>query len=391
VQQKHEEGKRSRLLKYSHLGPLTRLTFDNFRLEGKSQPLSSAYREAMSYAQEPQGWLVLIGPSGCGKTHLAAAIANYRLSLGQPALFIATSDFLDHLRATFSPTSEVSYDELFYEVRDAPLLILDNLGAHSATPWAKEKLLQIVDYRYSARLPTVFTSRYSLPEMDEPLHTRLSDPSISKVIMLTEERITGGGVIDLELLKHMTFKGWDKRINLSPEERQNLEKAYALALEFAQSPEGWLVFLGDTGCGKTHLAAAIANYRREQNQPPLFISIPDFLDYLRSLFSEGKEGAEHSYRFFEAVKRAPLLILDDLGEQSSTPWAWEKLYQILFYRHNTRLPTVITSRLSLEELEERKAPIMSRIADRSLSIVWNIIAPDYRIDHLKSRARFKRR
>lgn len=377
------------MLKYSNLGPLASLTFDNFSLEGKSLSIAEGYKSALSFAKEPKGWLVLIGPSGCGKTHLLAAIANYVISQGKSALFISTPDLIDHLRSTFSPTSEVSYDELFNKVRSAPLLLLDNLGMWSATPWAKEKLLQIIDYRYNHRLPTVFASRISLEEMEEAWRTRLEDPSLSKVITM-EKEIKGRGVMDLALLKHMTFKKWDKRINLSIEERQNLEQAYKLAWQFAQNPEGWLVFLGETGCGKTHLAASIANYRIEQNQPVLFISVPDFLDYLRSLYFEGKEGAAEFYKFFEMVKRSPLLILDDLGEQSSSPWAWEKIYQILFYRHNTRLPTVITSRLTLEELEEKKAPIMSRIADPSLSTVWSIIAPDYRIDHRKPE-RYRRR
>jgi len=38
------------------------------------------------------------------------------------------------------------------------------------------------------------------------------------------------------------------------EQRQNLEAAYNLALDFAKSPDGWLVFAGVNGCGKTHLA-----------------------------------------------------------------------------------------------------------------------------------------
>ena len=81
----------------------------------------------------------------------------------------------------------------------------------------------------------------------------------------------------------MTFDNFDwKRVNLLPEQRENLEQAFRLALDFAESPEGWLVFLGVTGCGKTHLAAAIANYRYQANQSALFTVVPDFLDHLRS-------------------------------------------------------------------------------------------------------------
>lgn len=174
----------------------------------------------------------------------------------------------------------------------------------------------------------------------------------------------------------MTFDNFDwKRVNLPPEQRENLEKAYRLALDFAKSPEGWLVFVGDTGCGKTHLAAAIANYRLQAGKPVKFEVVPDFLDHLRFTFSP--ESLVSYDQVFEEVKNAPLLILDDFGEQSTTPWAQEKLYQVINYRYNARLATVITTRLTTEEMA---SPIASRFFDHQLSIVFNIIAPDYRTD-----------
>ena len=178
----------------------------------------------------------------------------------------------------------------------------------------------------------------------------------------------------------MTFDKFDwKRVNLLPEQRQNLEQAFHLALGFAKSPDGWLVFMGVTGCGKTHLAAAIANYRYQAKQPALFTVVPEFLDHLRSTFSpESKVSFD---QIFERVKTAPLLILDDFGEQSTTPWAREKLYQVINYRYNARLATVITTRYSLEEiLDEIDSSISSRLVDPKISTPFNIIAPDYRGD-----------
>ena len=93
-----------------------------------------------------------MGGYGSGKTHLAAAIANYRAGLGDPPLFIMVPDLLDHLRATFSPNSNVAFDRRFDEIRTAPLLVLDDLGTQSMTPWVKEKLYQLFNYRYNAEL-----------------------------------------------------------------------------------------------------------------------------------------------------------------------------------------------------------------------------------------------
>ena len=41
------------------------------------------------------------------------------------------------------------------------LLVLDDLGTESASAWAREKLFQIIDYRYVAKLPTVITTANS--------------------------------------------------------------------------------------------------------------------------------------------------------------------------------------------------------------------------------------
>jgi DNA replication protein DnaC len=139
-QQVLEERKR-RLERYSNLGPLARLTFNTLLPDGLGvdprRLFARALAAAHQFAEQPKGWLVLIGPPGCGKTHLAAAIANARLAAGEPVFFAFVPDLLDHLRSTFHPESEVRYDELFETVRQAPLLVLDDLGTHSSTAWAQ--------------------------------------------------------------------------------------------------------------------------------------------------------------------------------------------------------------------------------------------------------------
>ena len=101
------------------------------------------------------------------------------------ALFITCLDLLDHLRATFSPDSQVRYDKLFNEVRETPLLILDDLLTESATPWAREKLLQLIDHRYVKQSPTIVTMAAAKSEISERLETRLNDPRLSTICVLT--------------------------------------------------------------------------------------------------------------------------------------------------------------------------------------------------------------
>ncbi len=121
--------------------------------------------------------------------------------------------------------------------------------------------------------------------------------------------------------------------------------ALQAARAFAENPRGWLVIGGMNGCGKTHLAAAIANYRLARGEAALFVVVPDLLDHLRATYAP-ESPVSYDQRF-EDVRTTPLLILDDLGAQRSTEWAWEKLYQILVYRRNWRLPLVVTTNLDL--------------------------------------------
>jgi DNA replication protein DnaC len=137
-----------------------------------------AYLRAVEYAKRPQGWLVLFGNYGVGKTHLAAAIANQALRRQHRVLFAIVPDLLDHLRSTFGPTSEVQYDDRFETIRTVPLLILDDLGTENTTAWAREKLFQIVNYRYNDALPTVMTSNRKPEDIDPRIFSRMSDRAL---------------------------------------------------------------------------------------------------------------------------------------------------------------------------------------------------------------------
>ena len=381
------------LEKYSNLGALSQLTFDSLSPKGKAastiaqEHFAQVNQAAKDFADNPQGWLLFSGPSGSGKTHLACAVANHRISLGEPVFYIGAADLLDHLRSAFSPTSDTTYDDLFDQVKNVPLLVLDDLTLGSATPWAKEKLEQLLHHRFNARLATVITTDVPLEKIDERLRGHLVNNEFCQAWTIEPASpLESQSGLELELLRNMTFDNFDeKRLELPPEQRQNLRQAYNLAVEFARSPEGWLIFQGVNGCGKTHLAAAIANYQLAQGKPVLFVVVPDLLDHLRSTFSPD---SKISYdQFSEKLKETPLLILDDFGEQSATPWAQEKLYQLINYRYNARLPMVCTTCLSLDEIETR---ISSRMVDPRISLVFNIIAPDYRgnVKHTRQPKRY---
>jgi DNA replication protein DnaC len=386
TQSRLEARKLSDLRAVSNLDALERYTFDTFNPAGAGLNEETQYNlgrvceVAYAFAEQPRGWLVLLGGYGSGKTHLAAAIANHQLAQGRPALFVVVPDLLDHLRATYNPQSAVPYSERFEQVRSASLLILDDLGTQSGTPWAQEKLFQIFNYRYNTRLPTVITSNLELEAIDARIRSRLGDLDFVQVwtILAPDFRGAASGpagseLSSLALHAEQTFDSFSLREKeLDGVQAASLQQACAFAQHYAENPEDWLLLTGGYGCGKTHLAAAIANYRVGQGQRALFVVVPDLLDHLRATYAPNSP-VPYDRRLHE-IRTTPLLVLDDLGTHSATPWAQEKLYQIFNHRYNARLPTVITA-LDDAHVDER---IKSRLLDRGRCTGLRIDAPSFR-------------
>lgn len=419
------EAARARLFAMSNLDRLSHLTFDNFSPAGNEKAkfmttqerenLRSAFERSEEFARQPQGWLLLEGGYGCGKTHLAAAIANFAVNQGTPTLFITVPDLLDSLRFSFDDP-ETTFEQRFEEIRNAGLLILDDFGTQNATPWAQEKLFQIMNYRYINKLPTVITTNLMLDEIEGRIRSRLQDEQfVTHVKILApdyrrpeETSNPGISMLSLPEMKAMTFKTFqprddevgteavttvtiektDKfgnkvktreitRVKVTKDDVRTLHEAHNAAVEFAEKPEGWLVFLGDSFCGKTHLAAAIGNYRMGLGGQALLVEVTALLDYLRQTF---RPNSDVSFdRRFHEIRTTPLLILDDLKESGAgSVWAEDKLYSVLNYRYNAHLPTVITSTLRPEAFALSYPNLWNKLLDPTKCQVLVINMPPYR-------------
>lgn len=419
------DGARQRLFELSRLDRLSHLTFENFETRGNKNArfmtpqdvhnLQATREITEDFARAPQGWLLMEGGYGCGKTHIAAAIANFAVSMGRPTLFITVPDLLDTLRFSYNDP-ETTFEARFEEVRNADLLVLDDFGTQNATGWAQEKLFQIMNYRYINKLPTVITTNLMLDEIESRIRSRLQDEEFVKHIRITapdfrrptETSNPGISMLSLPEMKAMTFKSVEtredelgkenvttvvaekqdkfgnkykekeiQRVKVTQEDLKTLRKAVHAAVAFAEEPEGWMVLLGGSFCGKTHLAAAIGNYRIDLGGQAILVEVGDLLDYLRQTFSP-KSDVSFDRRFHE-IKATPLLILDDLKESgASSVWAEDKLYQVLNHRYYAHLPTVITSTLKPDAFAVNYPGLWNKILDAAKSQVHVIDMPPYR-------------
>ncbi len=352
----------------------------------------AATETAKEFAADPAGWLVLEGSAGSGKTHLAASIVNALVDRGSPAKYVSALDIPDLVRNERFEDTDGAEGGTFSSLLDAPVLVVDDLGAQQANNWIDSKVDQLLTHRFNGRLPTVVVLAKPISEMPERIALKLDDPGLSKVAQLTGGDTAGDGRrinIPRTMLDRMAFETFDPdgAPASKSDERSSLAMALAAARSFAEVPEKWLYLHGPTGVGKTHIAVAIAKVQSEKGGSITFWSVPDLLDNLRHTYSTPNESS--FYSLFESVRNCELLILDDFGAQQMTDWALEKLYQIISHRHDRLLPTVITSQYIIWEGADNSnwnrvrgkhqwESIRSRLSDSRVVTERLMAAPDYR-------------
>lgn len=165
------------------------------------------------------------------------------------------------------------------------------------------------------------------------------------------------------------------------EEREGTGKALQAARryievfeEMSSRGEG-LLFAGPTGCGKTHLAAAIGNALLEDGRRVVFKRVTDLYYELRGSFDGGRN---FETDIITPCRQADLLILDDLGVDAPTPWTRSVLQSLVDYRVNYYRPMVVTT--NLRDTAALREAVDSRTVDRLESCCHRFVmaAPSYR-------------
>lgn len=123
-----------------------------------------------------------------------------------------------------------------------------------------------------------------------------------------------------------------------------------------------LYFQGSFGVGKTYLLGAIANELAERGYQTTLVHFPTFAVEMKNAIGTNTTGEK-----LDAVKKTPVLMIDDIGADSMSSWIRDDvLGVILQYRMQEQLPTFFSSNFSMEQLENEHLRITQRGEDEPL-------------------------
>lgn len=160
-------------------------------------------------------------------------------------------------------------------------------------------------------------------------------------------------------LEDCTFETFDTRYypdqvmenGISPRDKAEKIKnsCSRYAVNFSRTAKN-IMFMGGTGLGKTHLSLAIANVVINKGYSVVYGTAQNILSDLQN----ENFGRDDNLRYYErAVLNCDLLILDDLGTEFKSSYTVACLYNIINTRLSAKLPTIISTNFTLDELEEK--------------------------------------
>ncbi|MEM9596190.1 MAG: ATP-binding protein [Acidobacteriota bacterium] len=222
----------------------------------------------------------------------------------------------------------------------------------------------------------------------------------------TEARLEGAGIP--ERYRACTLANFST-VTADPRHGQLLLRAKTISQRYVDSffdtaknrfRRGGLLFIGEPGVGKTHLAAAVLkDVIQKYGARGKFVDFTNLLHEIQSTFDHGSTDTKAS--ILEPVIQAEILVLDELGAQKPTEWVMDNLYLIMNSRYTAGRPTIFTtnyrlegggprpktveaspsgalrSPVTVEMLSSRlRAPLVSRLYEMAQPI--ELTGPDYR-------------
>lgn len=151
------------------------VSFDNTEI-GDNKDFNNAYTRCKKYCEvsnkvfEEGMGIYLYGDSGTGKTHLTACMINRLIEQGWQVLITNFAEISKIIRSTFKKDSKETENDYINQLANIDFLFIDDLGTeivqkNDEDTWLQEKIYDVINKRYNAKTPTIFTSNYSMKEL----------------------------------------------------------------------------------------------------------------------------------------------------------------------------------------------------------------------------------
>ncbi len=187
-------------------------TFQNFIVDDKNKKmydLAKRYCNKWPQMKKENVGILFHGKPGRGKTFLTFCIANELLGKGVPLIAMSTLGLLSKIKATYGKWGDAGEVQVINSLKNASLLILDDLGAENSTTWTKEKLYEIIDSRYRNKKPMIVSTNLTLEQLKNKLTT---DDGVTR----TYDRL-------IEMCYPLEIKGYSRRIKTAKEKEKIIQ------------------------------------------------------------------------------------------------------------------------------------------------------------------------
>lgn len=171
----------------------------------------------------------------------------------------------------------------------------------------------------------------------------------------------------VQKLRQEAFSGrrmYDWKFENSETNTKQIEAAkkyVATWTEMEQENQG-LLFFGDVGRGKSYTAACVVNAIIEMEVRAKMINLATIINDLQALVGENRSS------YLDKLCRYRLLVFDDLGAERGTEFAREQVYNVINARWESGRPSIVTTNLSLKEMQNEEQMVLKRIYDRVLDV-----------------------
>lgn len=147
-----------------------------------------------------------------------------------------------------------------------------------------------------------------------------------------------------------------------------IAKNYVAKFDVMLERNKGLLFYGEPGTGKTYIASCIANALLQQRVPLIVTSIIK----LTSASGPFSREAEEQQILLRKMNTARLLIIDDLGSERGTDYKMEQVFEVIDSRYGAKKPMIITTNLSLKQMQEEADVRRKRIYERIFEVCFPV-------------------